>query len=202
MATRQPAPTISLNARVGAMALAVCAPLNLVLHLLGPMLGPLSYAVWLGLSFGILCLADEMGAARPLNRAGLLLYAAAFLADTLTLLAADPVLAARAHLLYAFALLGALLLWSVALMHRRELTRAVGAAGAAFGAAALVLLVVAHLLLGATTLLGFSQLFAALDGRGASAVTAIAVIDSLLAIWCLTTAALLWTGRLRSATAA
>jgi hypothetical protein len=195
--TRQPAtPRPSLNARVGALALALGAPLNLVLHLEGGRLAPLSYVAWLAVSFGLWCFAGEMGAARPLNRAGLVLLAAAFCADTLAMLATDPGEAARARLVYAFAVLGALVFWSVALMHRTRAARAIGTLGATVGAGALVLLVAAHLLLGTATILGASQLFAALDQPAHAASAALAMIDSVLCVWSLTTAWLLWRGRL------
>ena len=198
MAGRQDPATISVNARAGALSLAVGAPLNLILHMQGPTLGPLSYAAWLGVSFGALCFCEEMGAGRPLNRAGLVLFAAAFCADTAAMLAVDPIVVARAHLLYAFAILGALVFWSVALMHRTQTARAIGAIGTAVGGGALLLLVGAHLLLGAATIMGFSQLFLTLAQPSRSAFAALAVFDSVLCLWCLSTSILLWTGRIRS----
>ncbi len=198
MASQQDNPPTSLNARAGALVLSVSAPLNLILHMQGARLGPLSYVAWLGVSFGLLCFCEEMGAAKPLNRAGLVLFAAAFCADTLATVAIDPGVVARAHLLYAFAVLGALVFWSVALMHRTQAAKALGTIGAAVGAGALILLVAAHLLLGAATIFGFSQLFATVDDPSRSASGALALIDSLLCVWCLTTSALLWTGRLRT----
>lgn len=197
MAGRQNQPTISLNARAGALVLSVSAPFNLILHMQGARLGPLSYASWLGVSFGVLCFCEEMGAGKPLNRAGLVLFAAAFCANTVALLAIDPSLVARAHLLYAFVTLGALVLWSVALMHRTKAAKAVGAVGAALGGGALVLLVAAHLLLGTATILGFSQLFAMLDEPSRSTFDALAMIDSVLCFWGLATSVLLWNVRLR-----
>ena len=197
MTDSQDTPTTSLNARVGAIVLTICAPLNLILHMQGPALGPLSYAVWLGLSFGLLCFCDEMGAARPLNRGGLIALAAAFVADTLLTLSADPSLVARASVLYAFAVLGAVVLWSVALMHRKQTARAIGAIGALVGGGALALLVAAHVLLGAATVLGFSQLFAALQEPGHSTLAALMLIDAVLCVWSLPIAFLLWTARLR-----
>jgi len=189
--------TFSLNARTGALVLSVSAPLNLILHMQGARLGPLSYAVWLGVSFGILCFCEEMGPSKPLNRAGLILFAGAFCADTVATLAVDPNLVARAHLLYAFATLGALVLWSVALMHRTKIAKAVGSVGAAVGGGALVLLVAAHLLLGTATILGFSQLYATLDESGQSTFGALAMIDSILCVWSLSISVLLWNVRLR-----
>jgi hypothetical protein len=191
-------PTTSLSARVGAVALALSAPANLGLQLLGPRLGPLNYIAWLGVSLGVLCFCEEMGAGRPLNRAGLVLFAAAFCAATMALLGTDPGLIARAHLLYAFALLGALVLWSAALMHRRTAARSVGAVGAAVGGGALVLLVAAHLLLGTATVVGFSQLFAALDETGRSPGDGLTTIDSILCVWSLAISTLLWNVPLRA----
>ena len=198
MAGQQEAGKTSLNARVGALALVVCAPLNLGLHAQGPALGPLSYAAWLGLSFGLLCFCEEMGAGRPLNRAGLICFAAAFCADTVAMLSVDPTVVARAGILYAFAALGAVVFWSVALMHRRETARAIGAIGALVSGGALALLVGAHLLLGVATVFGFSQLFVALQQPGRSIVAAQMLIDAVLCVWCLSASALLWTARLRA----
>ena len=189
--------TISRNARTGALFLSASAPLNLLLHTQGARLGPLSYASWLGVSFGILCFCEEMGSSRPLNRAGLVLFAAAFCADTVATLAIDPGLVARAHLLYAFTILGALVLWSLALMHRTKTAKAVGAVGAAVGGGALVLLVAAHLLLGTATILGFSQLFTTLEAPDRSNFDALAMIDSVLCVWCLSVSVLLWNVGLR-----
>jgi hypothetical protein len=186
---------IRLNARVGAVALAVGAPLNLILHAQGDRLGPLAYAAWLVFSLGAACFCDEMGAGRPLNRAGLIAFAAAFCADTVALVGAGARPGAR--LLYAFCLLAALVLWSVAMMHRTRLVKAVGSAGATLGGVALALLLAAHLLLGAVTILGFSQLFAALDDPAKSAAGALVAVDATACIWALAVALLLWTGQLR-----
>lgn len=198
MSDSQDRTPISRNARTGALALAIGAPLNLILHMQGPRLGPLSYAAWLILSFGVLCFLEEMGARKPLNRAGLVLFVAAFCAETMAMLSVDVAVVARAGLLYAFTTLGALIFWSVALMHRTRTARAIGTIGTAVGGFALVLLVAAHLLLGAATILGFSQLFVALENPGQSSFTALVAIDSVLVAWCLPTAILLWTTRLQS----
>lgn len=58
MAGDQASMTISLNARVGALVLLVCGPANLFLHTETAKLGPLGYAFWLGLSFGLLCFCE------------------------------------------------------------------------------------------------------------------------------------------------
>ena len=188
-------PPARLNARVGAVALALGAPLNAILHAQGARLGPVAYAAWLVFSLGMVCFCDEMGAGRPLNRAGLVAFAAAFCADTVALLVSGS--GAGARLLYAFCLLLALVLWSVAMMHRAQVARAVGSVGAALGGVALALLVAAHLLLGTVTIVGFSQLFAALDDPTKSAAGALVAIDVAACAWALAVAVLLWRGRLR-----
>jgi hypothetical protein len=192
----------SLNARSGAVALAVSAPINLVLHGQGLALGPLAYLFWLALSFGVWCYCSEMGAARPLNRAGLVLFAAAFIADTAVLISTDPGLIARARLVYAFATLGAVVVWSVAMMHRTGPAKLAGSVGAWLGAGALVVLVAAHLLIGVVTVFGFSQLFEAVGHQAADPRGALTVIDGVLCAWSLTAAGLLWADRLRSSPAA
>jgi hypothetical protein len=186
------------SARIGALALAIGASANLGLHLAGPALGPVAFLFWLVLSFGILAFCSEMGAERPLNRAGLVLFAAAFIANTAGLLSTEAEMVARARLLYAFTVLGAVGCWSAALLHRTGPARMAGSVGAWLGGSALALLLAAHLLVGVVTIFGFSQLFAAVDHQAADPRQALTVIDAILCAWSLTAAGLLWADRLRS----
>lgn len=188
----------SLNARSAAAALVVGAPMTLILHLQGSMLAPLAYLFWLILSFGVMGFCSEMGAARPLNRAGLVLFSAAFIADTSVLVSADPGLTSRARLLYAFAILGAVLFWSAALIHRTGPAKKAGTVGAWLGGGALAILLAAHLLAGVVTVFGFSQLFSALEHPTEDPRAALTVIDAVLCAWSLGAAGLLWSDRLRS----
>jgi hypothetical protein len=160
-------------------------------------MAPLAFASWLGLSFGILCLTEELGAARPLNRAGLVLFAAAFCARLLMIVAGDPVLSARAQLLFAFAAMGALLFWSVALMHRPRAPRAAGFLGAAVTGSMLALILAAHLLVGSMTVWGFSALFAALSNPTPDTFLAMMTINVILSLWGLLASGLLWMNILR-----
>jgi hypothetical protein len=182
---------ITRNARDGAIALAAFAPLHGLVSWRGAPLTPLAFACWLGLSFGVLCLADELGAAKPLNRAGLVLFAAAFVARALMALSVNPLLTARAQLLYAFAVMGALLSWSVALLHRRAAARAVGAVGAVVAGGGLAAILAAHLLVGGVTIFGFSALFLALANPTLDASGALATVDAILGFWALFAAALM-----------
>src|SRR5271165_213822 len=143
---------VSRNARSGAIALASCTSVHFLVDLQGMRLAPLALVSWLGVSFGVLCLCEELGASRPLNRAGLVLFSAAFGARLLMTVAVDSTLYARAELLFAFATMGALLFWSVALMHRRQAPRAFGIAGTALTGSTLALILAAHLLVGTATI--------------------------------------------------
>ncbi len=186
------------NARTGAVALGLFAPLHCLVNLQGAALAPLAFASWLGVSFGILCLTEELGAARPLNRAGLVLFAAAFCARLLMAVAVDPALQARVQLLFAFAILGALLFWSAALMHRPRTPRVAGILGAAVAGSTLALILAAHLLVGSVTISGFSALFAAVSDPTRETLRAMTTINVILGLWGLAGAGLLWRNALRS----
>jgi len=187
------------NARTGAIALAVFAPLHWLVSLAGTIFAPLAFACWLGISFGILCLCEELGAAKPLNRGGLVLFGAAFCARLLMTIATEPALHIRAELVFAFAMMGALLLWSVALMHRPRASRAVGMVGTAVAGSTLGLILLAHLLVGGATILGFGALFAALADPAHATQAAMLTLNVVLALWGVLISGLLWTHDLRSA---
>ena len=186
------------NARTGAIALAVFAPLHFIVSLAGAKFGPMAFACWLGISFGILCLCEELGAAKPLNRAGLVLFGAAFCARLLMTVTVEPALYVRAELLFAFAAMGALLFWSVALVHRPRAPRTVGILGSALAGSMLGLILVAHLLVGTATIWGVGALFAALSSPTQDTREAMLTINAILALWSLITSGLLWRYSLRS----
>jgi len=186
------------NARAGAIALAVFASAYCLLSLAGPLLGPMAFVSWLGFSFGVLCLCEELGPAKPLNRAGLIIFLAAFSARVLVLVRIDSTVSMRAELLFAFATMSALLLWSVALLHRPRAPRAVGAVGTALVGSTLALILSAHLLVGGAAIWGFGTLFAALYEPALDSHGAVTAINVILAIWSIIVARLMWTSDLRS----
>lgn len=189
---------ITRNARTGAISLAVFAPIHCFAGLAGAMFGPMGFASWLGISFGILCLCEELGAAKPLNRAGLILFGAAFCARSLMAVAVEPTLYVRAQLLFAFAIMAALLFWSLALMHRPQAPRTAGVLGTAIAGSTLGLILLTHLMLGGATIWGFGALFAALSSPTRDTGGAMLTINAVLTLWSLITSRLLWRHSLNS----
>jgi len=183
---------ISRNAQVGAIALALSATLGAAIIWRGPGLVPLRIVALFGTALGLVCLCDELGAGRPLNRAGLILFAGAFCAKLLMLVSADPLTAARATITYAFAMFGALLLWSVALLHHSGAAKRMGALGTAASIASIAFLIAGHLAVALGSLAGFAGLYAALDGSAEKARSASVTIETIAWLWCLAASGLLW----------
>jgi hypothetical protein len=174
------------------VALSAGALLQLLASLLGATSSPWAYAGWLVLAFGALCLCDELGPSRPLNRAGLTMLAAAFCARSVMITIPIAAVLARAQLAYAFAILTAILFWSVALMHRRRHPYVAGSLGTALSGSALLMLLGAHLWVGAAGLLGFSELFAAVRDPTVQPLLATISVNVILSFWSLVVAPLLW----------
>ncbi|EAV40118.1 hypothetical protein SIAM614_28766 [Stappia aggregata IAM 12614] len=87
---RQAKNMVTLNARVGAVALVLGSCGTAALSFLAPDLTPLRLLSFAVVLLGSWAFADEMGIRKPLNRAGLVAIAFAGLAKTLVLLGADP----------------------------------------------------------------------------------------------------------------
>lgn len=175
------------------MTLALGTSVQLIASLSGQLGAPWAYAAWLVLAFGAWCLCDELGMARPLNRAGAVLLAAAFCARSMLLCAPATAVATHAQLLYAFAALGMIMFWSVALMHRPDRPKVAGLLGSTLSGAALGLLIVAHVVTGSIGYFGFGALFVALNSPDADVAPAMTVISAVLWLWSLLVAGLLWT---------
>jgi hypothetical protein len=182
-----------LNARVSAVALVVGASSQMAAGLSGQLAAPWAFAGWLVFVIGAVGLCHELGASRPLNRAGLVCLAAAFCARAMLIFSSDPAVDVRSVLLFAFGMMAAILLWSVALMHRSDWPRLVGAIGTLLSGSALLLLLTAHILVGGVALFGFSDLFRALHHSDTGTGRATASLSLIMALWSLVTAFLLWT---------
>ena len=194
--TRPPRPRGSLNARVAAATLAVGAvalhSVNQLDHALLPMrlliIGLLVVGAW--------ALSDEMGLRRPLNRVAFVAFGFAMTALAVAVLEPAGVDASRYVLIYAFALLLAVLVWSVAFVHRQPDLRRLGLLGASASLLPLALIVAGHLLVGLGAWTGASGLLALSEGGAALGTSPMNVIEAVFVVFCLLAAVFLWRGRM------
>ena len=185
--------SISRNARLGALTLAGGALIQLMAGLMGALAAPWAYAGWLPFCFGGLCLCEELGAARPLNRAGLILMGGGFCARSLLLLVPDPAIAVRTEIAFAFTSMGMILFWSVALLHRPQQPKLVGMIGSLLSGGSLALLLAAHVAAAGMSYFGFAEAFAAIAHPEMNTQRAMLSISVVIAGWSLITAILLST---------
>jgi len=183
----------SLNAKVGAVALAVGAFLTLLLSHFSDPLAPLRLLVLALTAFAAWSLCDEMGLRKPLNRAGFVFFAIAVVAKIQIVLGVDAGIAGRYQLLYAAFLLAALLFWSVAFLHRQRTLKVIGAVGALASLGPLVALVVGHVL-GLGALFGVGALLSAADGAASVDLGFVTLIERIFGLWAYAAAWFLWRG--------
>ena len=186
--------TSSLNAKVGAVALTVGSLAVVGLGQIPMTLAPLNLLALGVLTLGAWAFGDEMGLRKPLNRGGFVVFIAAMFARIHPLLEPQSPVQGRYFLLYAFALLLAMLLWSVAFLHRQRDVKAAGAVGALVSVAPIVALIAGHLAVGAGAFAGIRALMAATDGAALTDLSSIHTIELIFALWSLTTARFLWRG--------
>lgn len=186
----------SLNARVSAVSLIVGSAATVALGF-APELVPLRFLA-LGISiFGAWGFADEMGIRKPLNRAGLVALDFAAVAKTLELLNLGNSEVSGSSLLYAFALLLALLLWSMAFLHRDGQLKIAGAVGASVTVIPILILIAGHIFVGVGALWGIGTLYGGLDEPIAATPQIITIVDVVFAVWSLIAGAALWTGQIK-----
>ena len=188
----------SRNAQAGAITLAIGAATQLIAAAGNALAEPWAYLGWLVFCFGALCLCEELGANRPLNRAGMILLAVAFYARSSLLIFPEDVGAIRAGLLYAIGSVGVILFWSIALLHRPARSRTAGLIGSVLSGGTLALLLVGHLVAGSLGIFGFSEIFAALSNPEAGSQRAMISVGIVVCIWSAAAAGLLWTTQLRN----
>jgi len=188
----------SLNAKVGAVAMAVAAFLTLLLSHLSEPLAPLRLLVLAVAAFAAWSFCDEMGLRKPLNRAGSVFFAIALTAKVQLAVGVAPELAGRYYLLYAAFLLAALLFWSVAFLHRQRAPKLVGAVGVFASLAPIVAVLVGHLALGAGAFLGVGALLSATEGAAPADLGFVTLVERIFGLWAYFAAWLLWRGHIRS----
>lgn len=179
--------------------MASAALLTLALSHFSAPLAPLRLLVLAVAAFAAWSFCDEMGMRKPLNRAGFVFFAIALTAKVQLALGVAPELAGRYYLLYAAFLLTALLLWSVAFLHRQRTLRVVGAVGVVASLAPIVAIVVGHLALGAGAFLGVGALLSATEGVAPADLGFVTLIERIFGLWAYFAAWLLWRGHILSA---
>lgn len=191
----------TLNARIGALALATGPLAGLLLRFPPADLIALKLLALGMTTFGAWAFADEMGVYKPLNRAGLVSFAFAAIARMMALLAPAGPEQARLLILYAFALLLAVLFWSVAFLHRSGNVKVIGALGTIGTVTPLITLIIGHLFLGVGAALGVTTLYDLSTTSRPADAGILTVIEFLLFVWGLLAAMLLWRGDISSSAA-
>jgi hypothetical protein len=184
----------TLNAKVGAITLAIGAFLTLVLSHTSVPLAPLRIVTLAIVAFAAWAFSDEMGIRKPLNRAGIIFFAIAAFTKVQIVLGVESHLAGRYLLLYSAFLLLAVLFWSVALLHRQRDLKIVGAVGLLATAAPIAAIVVGHIVVGVGAALGVGGLLAATQGAAPSDTSFVTLVERIFGLWSYVTAWLLWCG--------
>ena len=190
--------TSSLNAKVGAVALVAGAFLTLLMSHFAEPLAPLRLLVLGLMAFAAWSLCDEMGMRKPLNRAGFVFFAIAVAVKVQIVLGVAADIAGRYQLLYAAFLLAALLLWSVAFLHRQRTLKVIGAFGVLASLGPIVVLVVGHVV-GAGALLGVGAMLSAAEGSAPADLGFVTLIERIFGLWGYCAGWLLWRGHIQFA---
>ena len=188
----------SLNAKVGAVALAGAAFAILLLSHFTEPLAPLRLLALAVAAFAAWSFCDEMGMRKPLNRAGFVFFCIAVATKVQILLGIPAEIVGRYDLLYASFLLVALCLWSVAFLHRQRTLKLVGALGVATSVATILALVIGHIVVGAGAIFGVGAILSATDGLAPRDLSFVSLIERMFGLWGYLTAWLLWRGHIQT----
>ena len=188
----------SLNAKAGAVALGVGAFLTLLLSHFSAPLAPLRLLTLSLVAYATWSFCDEMGMRKPLNRAGFVFFAIAAATKLQVTLGLATEYVGRYYLLYATFLLLAMLLWSVALLHRQRALKVVGAVGLVASLAPIATLVVGHLVVGLGAAFGVGSILSAADRGAPSDLGFVTLVERTFGLWSYVVAWLLWRGHIKS----
>ncbi len=186
----------SFNGKIAAIAMGLSAPILAFLTWGAPSMGPLILFVLGILSFGIWAFGDEMGTEKPLVRAGLVAFSMAVMGRVVAVLVGGFTPLPSALILYAIAASIAILLWSIAFLHRRDIPKTAGLAGAFAGLTPVVVFISGHVFVGVAVLAGSTSLLSIGAYPEEFGLREMAVVDTLLAAWGMAAAWLLLTGRI------
>ncbi len=119
---------------------------------------------------------------KPLIRAGFVSFMIAVFARLLTIIDVNSNSVGQYYLLYAFSLPIAILIWSVAYLHRQRDLKVAGALGVLASFTPIVALIVGHIALGAGAFIGLDALLTAADGGVVNNLSAIILTDVMFAV--------------------
>jgi hypothetical protein len=190
----------TVNARVGAAALTVSAFITMLLSHFSASLAPLRLLSLASSAFAGWCFCDEMGMRKPLNRAGFVVFVIAIAVRIQLILGVGEREAGPYYVLFAAFLLLAVLLWSVAFLHRRRSVRIVGAVGVVATVLPIGALIAGHLAVGAGAFLGAKGVLSAGDGTSLTDRSFVTLVERLFGLWAYVAAWLLWRGHIGVAT--
>jgi hypothetical protein len=186
----------TLNARVGAVALAIGAFMTLALSHTAAALAPLRILTLAVAAFALWAFSDEMGIRKPLNRAGLVFFSIAAFTKVQVALGVDASVLGRYLLSYAGFLLLALLCWSLAFLHRQRELKLAGALGLLATAAPIAAIVVGHVAVGMGAVFGVGGLLAAAQGDVTGDIGFVTVVERIFGLWGYLAAWFLWRGHI------
>jgi hypothetical protein len=186
----------TLNAKVGAITLAIGAFMMLLFSHTSVSLAPLRIVTLAVTAFAVWSFSDEMGIRKPLNRAGLIFFAIAAITKVQVALGVEPHLAGRYLLLYSAFLLLAMLFWSVAFLHRQRELKVIGAVGLLATVTPIAAIIVGHIVVGVGASLGVSSLLAATQGAMPSDTSFVTMVERIFGLWGYIAAWLLWRGHI------
>lgn len=190
----------TLNAKVGAVTLAVGSLMTLVLSHTSITLAPLRIITLVIVAFAAWAFSDEMGIRKPLNRAGFIFFAIAAFTKIQIAIGIEQHLVGRYLLLYASFLMLSILFWSAALLHRQRELKVIGAVGLFATITPLVAIVVGHIALGLSALLGVGGLLSATEGGVPTDMGFVTLVERIFGLWGYVCAWLLWRGHIVNAT--
>jgi len=188
----------SLNAKAGAVALAAAAFMTLLLSHFSAPLAPLRLLTLALTAFAAWAFCDEMGLTKPLNRVGFVFFAIAVATKVQIALGVTAPFVGRYYLLYAAFLLLAVLLWSVALLHRQRALKVVGAIGVIASLAPIAAIVAGHLAVGVGAVFGAGAILSATDGGVLSDTSFVTGVERIFGLWAYVAAWLLWRGHIKA----
>ena len=178
--------------------MALAALFTLLLSHISQPLAPLRLLALSLAAFAAWAFCDEMGLRKPLNRAGFVFFAIAVAAKVQVTLGVSTAFIGRYYLLYASFLLAALLLWSVAFLHRQRALKVVGAVGVLASLAPIVALIAGHVVVGVGAVLGVESILSAANGTPSTSLGFVTLVERVFGIWGYVAAWLLWRGHIQS----